>query len=104
MERAGKDLGEDGAAWNRWWTDHQGYAIEADQTTTQIAACDSDRLVQRAIVDQVDIDVMLEKVLQTTGNEPFLVVSGQQSDHTRNYPSHAGQFLPNLTGACAERP
>ena len=78
--------------------------LDADQTTTHIAACNSDRLVRRAIVDKIDIDALLEKVLQATGDESFLVVSGQQSDHARNYPSHAAQILPNLTGQCSERP
>jgi hypothetical protein len=33
-EITGKDLGEDGAAWNRWWTDNQGYAITEERTAT----------------------------------------------------------------------
>jgi hypothetical protein len=42
--------------------------------------------------------VLLEKVLQATGDEPFLVVSGQQSDNARTDSSHGAQILSNWTG------
>ena len=31
----GADLGEDGAAWNRWWTDREGYAVMTSQDTAK---------------------------------------------------------------------
>ncbi len=31
----GGDLGEDGAAWKRWWTDREGYALMTTQDTTR---------------------------------------------------------------------
>ena len=31
----GGDLGEDGAAWNRWWSDREGYAAITSQDTTR---------------------------------------------------------------------
>ena len=64
---------------------------------------DAELMVRVKEGDGACFDVLLEKVLQTTGDEPFLVVSGQQRDHARNCPSHEAQISPNLTGPCAKR-